>query len=65
MGSNMLRRLIKGGQQCVVFGRSPKAVEELAKEEATAASDLVDLAKRQTKPQAIWLMRVSGRLARN
>ena len=25
MGANMVRRLLKGGHQCVVFDRSPKA----------------------------------------
>ena len=34
MGANMVRRLLKGGHQCVVFDRSPKAVQELAKEKA-------------------------------
>ena len=29
MGANMVRRLLKGGHQCVVFDRSPKAVKEL------------------------------------
>jgi len=56
MGANMVRRMINGGQQCVVFDRSPKAVEELVKEKATGASDLVDLARKLTKPRAIWLM---------
>lgn len=26
MGANMVRRLIKGGHQCVVFNRSPQKV---------------------------------------
>ena len=30
MGANMVRRLLKGGHECVVFNRSPKPVEELA-----------------------------------
>ena len=30
MGGNMVRRLLKGGHQCVVFDRSPKAVDDLA-----------------------------------
>ena len=34
MGANMVRRLLKAGHQCVVFDRSPKAVEELVKEKA-------------------------------
>ena len=37
MGANMVRRLMKGGHQCVVFDMSPKAVEELVKEKAVGA----------------------------
>lgn len=40
MGANMVRRLLRGGHQCVVFNRSPKAVEELVQEKAVGASDL-------------------------
>src|SRR5271165_2303413 len=43
MGANMVRRLIKGGHECVVFDRSPEAVEELAKEKAKGAASLADL----------------------
>jgi 6-phosphogluconate dehydrogenase (decarboxylating) len=32
MGANMVRRLLRAGDQCVVFDRSPQAVEALAKE---------------------------------
>ncbi len=28
MGANMVRRLLRGGHQCVVFDRSRKAVQE-------------------------------------
>jgi 6-phosphogluconate dehydrogenase len=56
MGANMVRRLIEGGHDCVVFDMSPKAVEELAREKATGASSLADLVKRLTKPRAVWLM---------
>jgi 6-phosphogluconate dehydrogenase len=56
MGSNMVRRLLRGGHQCIVFNRSPKPVEELVKEKAVAATDLVDLAKKLAKPRVIWLM---------
>jgi 6-phosphogluconate dehydrogenase len=56
MGANMVRRLIGGGHECVVFDLSPKAVEELAKEEAIGASSLPDLVGRLSKPRAIWLM---------
>src|SRR5215471_8069609 len=56
MGANMVRRLLKGGHQCVAFDRSSKAVEELAGEKATPAVDPRDLVKKLAKPRAIWLM---------
>jgi 6-phosphogluconate dehydrogenase len=56
MGANMVRRLIKGGHQCVAYDRSPETVNELAKEKALGASSLADLVKKLQKPRAIWLM---------
>jgi 6-phosphogluconate dehydrogenase len=56
MGANMVRRLLRGGHDCVVFDVSPKAVEELVHEQATGAVDLLDLVKKLETPRAIWLM---------
>jgi 6-phosphogluconate dehydrogenase len=56
MGANMVRRLLKGGHQCVVFDRSPNVVKELAAEKATGASSLTDLVKKLERPRAVWLM---------
>ena len=56
MGANMVRRLLTGGHQCVVFDRSPKTVEELVKEKAVGSSSLADFVKKLTKPRAVWLM---------
>src|SRR5918992_4772082 len=56
MGANMARRLLNGGHECVVFNRSPKAVQELVAERAVGASSLAELAKKLTKPRAVWLM---------
>jgi 6-phosphogluconate dehydrogenase len=56
MGANMARRLIAGGHQCVVFDRSPKAIEELVEDKAIGASSLADLVKKLTTPRAVWLM---------
>jgi 6-phosphogluconate dehydrogenase len=56
MGANMVRRLIKKGHDCVVFDRSPQAVNELAKENAVPATSLQDLAKKLKTPRAVWLM---------
>jgi len=56
MGANMVRRLLKGGHDCVVFDMSPDAVNELTRERATGSSSLADLVKKLEKPRAVWLM---------
>ena len=56
MGSNMVRRLIKGGVQCVVFNRSPEKVKALVKEKAIGAASLAELVQKLQKPRAVWLM---------
>jgi 6-phosphogluconate dehydrogenase len=56
MGANMVRRLITKGHNCVVFDRSPKAVEELVKEKATGTASLAELVEKLAEPRAIWLM---------
>jgi len=52
----MVRRLLRGGHDCVVYNRSPKPVEELVKEKAVGTSSLKDLAGKLKKPRAVWLM---------
>jgi len=56
MGANMVRRLLKGGHQCVAFDRSPQTVNELVQDKAVGASSLADLVKKLEKPRAVWLM---------
>jgi 6-phosphogluconate dehydrogenase len=56
MGENMVRRLLRGGHQCVVFDRSPKAVNELVREKATGSSSVQDFVAKLQKPRAVWLM---------
>ena len=51
MGSNMVRRLLKGGHQGVVFDVSPKAVEGLVNEKATGAFSLAELVQKLEKPR--------------
>src|SRR5690349_23070072 len=56
MGANMVRRLLKGGHECVVFDMSPKAVSELTAENAIGSASLADLVKKLEKPRVVWLM---------
>jgi len=56
MGSNMVRRLIRAGHECVVFDVAADAVQALAKEQATGAQSLDDLVAKMATPRAIWLM---------
>jgi 6-phosphogluconate dehydrogenase len=56
MGANMVRRLLKNGQECVVFDRSPNAVHDLVKEKATGANSLGDMVTKLDRPRTIWLM---------
>jgi 6-phosphogluconate dehydrogenase len=56
MGANMVRRLINGGHQCVVFDMSAKAVSELTQEKAVGSTSLQDFANKLQKPRAVWLM---------
>jgi 6-phosphogluconate dehydrogenase len=56
MGANMVRRLIRGGHECVVFDMSTAAVDELAKEKAIGAHSTQEFVKKLAKPRAVWLM---------
>jgi 6-phosphogluconate dehydrogenase len=60
MGANMVRRLLKGGHECVVFDMSPKAVAEMVKEKAVGAGSLAEFVKTLSKPRAVWLMVPAG-----
>jgi len=60
MGANMVRRLLRGGHECVVFDLSPKAVQELVKEKATGATSFSDFVQKIAKPRALWLMVPAG-----
>ncbi|OLL28417.1 6-phosphogluconate dehydrogenase (decarboxylating) [Burkholderia sp. SRS-W-2-2016] len=56
MGADMVRRLTKGGQQCIAYDVQPAAVERLKQEGVAGAASLDDLVAQLDKPRAIWLM---------
>jgi len=56
MGANMVRRLMPGGHECVVFDMNPASVKQMSGEGATGAESLDELARKLKKPRAVWLM---------
>jgi 6-phosphogluconate dehydrogenase len=56
MGANMVRRMMKGGHECVVYDRDARAVDTLVSEHALGASSLTDFIQQLDKPRAVWLM---------
>lgn len=60
MGANMVRRLIAGGHDCVVFDRTPAAVEATVQAGAAGASSLAHLVEQLRAPRAIWMMVPAG-----
>ncbi|MDE2058971.1 MAG: decarboxylating 6-phosphogluconate dehydrogenase [candidate division NC10 bacterium] len=60
MGANMVRRLLRGGHECVVFDAHADSVRQLASEGATAAMSLDEFARALTRPRAAWVMVPAG-----
>ena len=60
MGSNLVRRLMKDGHECVVYDVSPDAVATLAKEGATGAGSVEEFIQALPPPRAAWVMVPAG-----
>jgi len=60
MGGNMVRRLMKGGHECVVYDRDAKNVDKLAAEGASAAISLSEFVSKLRAPRAAWVMVPAG-----
>ncbi len=52
MGTDMARRLLRAGHQCVVYDLQPNAVDALVKEGAVGTRSLADFAHTLQKPRA-------------
>src|SRR5580692_5548270 len=60
MGTNMVRRLMRAGHQCVVYDLHADAVQALVKEGAVGTTSLEDIAAKLKAPRAIWMMVPAG-----
>jgi 6-phosphogluconate dehydrogenase len=56
MGGNMVRRLIRGGHECVVWDAAEASVAALAAEGAQGAKSLQHLVELLEPPRVVWLM---------
>ena len=56
MGANMVRRLLRGGHDCVVRDVSKEAVEAMAREGARGSISLEDFVAKLARPRMVWLM---------
>jgi 6-phosphogluconate dehydrogenase len=56
MGANIVRRLLRGGHDCVVYDVNSAAVEQLAAEGAVGAGSLAAFAAALSRPRAAWIM---------
>ncbi|MHB1071404.1 MAG: phosphogluconate dehydrogenase (NAD(+)-dependent, decarboxylating) [Gemmatimonadaceae bacterium] len=60
MGGNMVRRLLRGGHQLVVWDRSTEAIQQVVQEGAAGASGLADVCARLHAPRVVWIMVPAG-----
>ena len=60
MGANMVRRLMRGGHECVVFDLSADNVKLLADEGAIGSNSIDDFIAKLNQPRAVWIMVPAG-----
>lgn len=60
MGANMVRRLLRGGHQCVVYDINQENVQRLINEGVVGARSLDEFAASLQRPRAVWIMVPAG-----
>lgn len=60
MGANLVRRLMRGGHECVVYDVDSAAVATLESEGAVGAATLGDLVAALEQPRTVWVMVPAG-----
>ena len=56
MGTNMVRRLMRAGHQCVVYDLQQEAVQAITKDGAVGTTSLEDFARKLKPPRTVWMM---------
>jgi 6-phosphogluconate dehydrogenase len=62
MGANLVRRLLPGGHDCVVYDVDAGTVAQLAGEGAKGTGSLDELVAALDKPRAVWVMVPAGQI---
>ena len=65
MGGSMVRRLMNGGHDLVIFNRTAEKMKSFVAEGATGTSDLRELVSKLEKPRVVWLMLPAGEATEN
>ena len=65
MGGSMVRRLMKGGHDLVIFNRTAEKMKSFVADGAIGTSDLRDLVGKLEKPRVVWLMLPAGDVTEN
>ncbi|MGH2927525.1 MAG: phosphogluconate dehydrogenase (NAD(+)-dependent, decarboxylating) [Solirubrobacteraceae bacterium] len=62
MGSNLVRRLLRSGHECVVYDVNPDVVSGLTDEGATGVASPEELVAKLQAPRAVWVMVPAGQI---
>ena len=60
MGGGIVRRLLRGGHEAVVYDRNQPLIDALVKDGAVGASSLEDIKGKLEKPAIFWVMLPAG-----
>ena len=60
MGANMVRRLVQGGHELIVYDLSAEGIKVVAAKGVRAAKDLADLAQQLAPRRVVWVMVPAG-----
>jgi len=60
MGLNMVKRLLQGGQEVLVYNRTAAKIKEIVRQGAQGAYTLEELVGGLSRPRVLWLMLPAG-----